>query len=61
MDKLIKLFCTVINLLLVSSVVANEGELLRLPLPEPIFQEWVSDCCLTPIEQFFNYIMARTS
>ena len=58
MDKLIKLFCTVINLLLVSSVVANEGELLRLPLPEP---EWVSDCCLTPIEQFFNYIMARTS
>jgi hypothetical protein len=39
MDKLIKLFCTVINLLLVSSVVANEGELLRLPLPEPIFQE----------------------
>jgi hypothetical protein len=23
--------------------------------------EWVSDCCLTPIQQFFSYIMARTS
>ena len=23
--------------------------------------EWVSDCCLTPIHQFFSYIMARTS
>jgi hypothetical protein len=22
---------------------------------------WVGDCCLTPIQQFFNYIMARTS
>jgi hypothetical protein len=21
--------------------------------------EWVSDCCLTPIQQFFSYIMAR--
>jgi len=21
----------------------------------------VSDCCLTPIQQFFSYIMARTS
>ena len=26
-----------------------------------IVSEWVSDCCLTPIQQFFNYIMARTS
>jgi hypothetical protein len=23
--------------------------------------EWVSDCCLTPNELFFSYIMARTS
>ena len=23
--------------------------------------EWVSDYCLTPIQQFFSYIMARTS
>ena len=23
--------------------------------------EWVGDCCLTPIQQFFSYIMARTS
>jgi len=23
--------------------------------------EWVSDCCLTPNEQFFSYIMERTS
>ena len=23
--------------------------------------EWVSDCCLMPIQQFFSYIMARTS
>ena len=23
--------------------------------------EWVSDCCLTPIQQFLSYIMARTS
>jgi len=23
--------------------------------------EWVSDCCLTPIQQFFSYSMARTS
>jgi hypothetical protein len=23
--------------------------------------EWVSDCCFTPIQQFFSYIMARTS
>jgi hypothetical protein len=22
---------------------------------------WVSDCCLAPIQQFFSYIMARTS
>ena len=22
--------------------------------------EWVSDCCLMPIQQFFSYIMART-
>ena len=22
---------------------------------------WVSDCCLMPIQQFFSYIMARTS
>jgi len=26
-----------------------------------IFSEWASDCCLTPIQQFFSYIMARTS
>ena len=25
------------------------------------WNEWVSDCCLTPIQQFFSYIMARTS
>ena len=24
-------------------------------------KEWVSDCCLMPIQQFFSYIMARTS
>jgi hypothetical protein len=23
--------------------------------------EWVNDCCLTPIQQFFSYILARTS
>jgi len=23
--------------------------------------EWVSGCCLTPIQQLFSYIMARTS
>ena len=23
--------------------------------------EWVIDCCLAPIQQFFSYIMARTS
>ena len=23
--------------------------------------EWVSDCCLTPTQQFFSYVMARTS
>ena len=23
--------------------------------------EWVSDCCLTPIQQFVSYMMARTS
>jgi hypothetical protein len=23
--------------------------------------EWVSDCCVTPTQQFFSYIMARTS
>ena len=28
---------------------------------EPHSLEWVSDCCLTPNEQFFSYIMARTS
>jgi hypothetical protein len=22
--------------------------------------EWVSDCCLTPIQQFFSYMMVRT-
>jgi hypothetical protein len=26
-----------------------------------ISKEWVSDCCLLPIQQFFSYIMARTS
>ena len=24
-------------------------------------QEWVSDCCLTPTQQFFSYIMTGTS
>ena len=24
-------------------------------------REWASDCFLMPIQQFFNYIMARTS
>jgi hypothetical protein len=23
--------------------------------------KWVSDCCLTPTQQFVSYIMARTS
>jgi hypothetical protein len=23
--------------------------------------QWVSDCCLMPIQQFFSYIIARTS
>jgi len=23
--------------------------------------EWISDCCLTPAQQIFSYIMARTS
>jgi hypothetical protein len=26
-----------------------------------ILSEWVSDCCLTPVEQFFSCIMVRTS
>jgi hypothetical protein len=26
-----------------------------------ILSEWMSDCCLTPVEQFFSCIMARTS
>jgi hypothetical protein len=26
-----------------------------------LYIEWVSDCCLTPTQQFFNYVMARTS
>ena len=26
-----------------------------------IKSEWASDCCLMPNEQFFSYIMARTS
>jgi hypothetical protein len=25
------------------------------------FFEWVSDCCLTPTQQFCSYIVARTS
>ena len=25
------------------------------------FVEWVSNCCLTPTQQFFSYIMAKTS
>ena len=25
------------------------------------FSQWVIDCCLMPIQQFFNYTMARTS
>jgi hypothetical protein len=25
------------------------------------FEDWVSDCCLMSIQQFFSYIMARTS
>jgi len=24
------------------------------------YSEWVSDCCLTPTQKFFSYIMART-
>jgi hypothetical protein len=27
----------------------------------PWWSEWVSDCCSMPIQQFFSYIMARTS
>ena len=23
--------------------------------------EWMSDCCLAPNEQFFSYVMMRTS
>jgi hypothetical protein len=26
-----------------------------------ILSEGVNDCCLTPIQQFFSYVMARTS
>jgi hypothetical protein len=26
-----------------------------------LLREWMSDCCLMPIQQFFSYIMARTS
>ena len=26
-----------------------------------LLREWVSDCCLMPIQQFFSYIVARTS
>jgi hypothetical protein len=33
------------------------------PKEEEVLYEWVrvSDCCLTPTQQFFSYIMARTS
>jgi hypothetical protein len=24
-------------------------------------KQWLSDCCLTQIQQFFSYVMARTS
>jgi len=27
---------------------------------EPFYREWVSECCLTPTQQFFSYSMART-
>jgi hypothetical protein len=30
-------------------------------LTPPLFIEWVSDYCLSPNEQMFSYIMARTS
>ena len=26
-----------------------------------LMSKWVSDCCLAPNEQFYSYIMARTS
>ena len=26
---------------------------------QSFFREWVSDCCLTPTQQFFSYIMAK--
>ena len=36
--------------------------LIKLLLTIPFYQsEWVSNSCLTPINQFFNYVMARTS
>jgi hypothetical protein len=38
------------------AVSLSEGGLLY-----SLFFLWVSDCCLTPIQQFFSYIMARTS
>ncbi len=28
---------------------------------DQFYNEWVSDCCLTSIQQFVSYIMARTS
>jgi len=30
-------------------------------IPNNLGDEWASDCCLTPTQQFFSYIMTRTS
>ena len=42
-----------------------EGQWLTRGTPVFVHQErewlWVSDCCLMPNEQFFRYVMARTS
>jgi hypothetical protein len=36
------------------------GPILTNSVVATIF-DWVSDCCLKPTQQFFSYIMARTS
>ena len=32
----------------------------RYQIKKYAMEEWVSDCCLMPIQQFFTYIMTRT-
>jgi hypothetical protein len=51
--------CIVIYLC--SLVLQEYEELVQLASETPIYiYEWVSDCCSTPIQLFFSYIMART-